>query len=90
MSSSKNIFYITVILTVIVCLCTEQVEGRRTILKGRRALTRTYYYDSALPAWITVILIALAEVIFGGVLYLILKKVVIDPPMTGSYAVQNY
>lgn len=45
--------------------------------------------DSFLPAWIVVLLIALGEVVFGGILYLILKRVIIDPPIAGFYSVQR-
>lgn len=30
-------------ISVAISLCVEEVEGRRKILQGRKALTRTYY-----------------------------------------------
>ncbi|XP_045462648.1 uncharacterized protein LOC123672547 [Harmonia axyridis] len=89
MGLSKNLFYIAAILAVFLCLFVDDSESRRTILKGRRTLTRTYFYDSILPAWIVVLLIALGEIILGGILYIILKRVMIDPPIAGFYSVQR-
>ncbi|KAL3284009.1 hypothetical protein HHI36_018179 [Cryptolaemus montrouzieri] len=86
---SGKILYTVAILTVILCLCSEEVDGRRVILKGRKTLTRTYYYDSFLPGWISVLLFGLVEIIFGAILYLILKKIIIDPPMTGFYNAEH-
>ncbi|KAJ8922286.1 hypothetical protein NQ315_004225 [Exocentrus adspersus] len=82
----SGFFYLT-ILAVLVALFTEEVEGRRKILRGRRTITRTYFRQSALPAWAIVILVAIGEIIIGGIIYVVMRKLIIEPPLTGSYSV---
>ncbi|KAJ3660200.1 hypothetical protein Zmor_004666 [Zophobas morio] len=74
-----------VICLVLCALLSQEVEARRKILKGRRAITRTYLRDSPIPAWAVVVLVGVGEIIVGVVVFFIMKKVVIDPPLVGTY-----
>lgn len=40
----------------------------------------------ALPAWALIILVGIGEIIIGAIIYVIMRKRVIDQPLTGSYA----
>lgn len=85
----KNLlFHITLIL-VVVAFLTEEIDGRRVILRGRKAVTRNYHQDPALPAWAIILLVGIAELLVGGIFYIILKKKIIDPPLVGTYAPTN-
>ncbi|XP_044269213.1 uncharacterized protein LOC123014257 [Tribolium madens] len=79
---SKSFFVILVLAVII----SQQVEARRTILKGRKSLTRTYLRDSPIPAWAVVILVALAEIIVGAIIFFVMKRAVLDTPIVGSYS----
>lgn len=41
----------------------------------------------ALPAWALIVLVGISEIIIGGIIYVIMRKRVIDSPITGSYTV---
>lgn len=41
--------------------------------------------DSPIPAWAVVILVGLAEIIVGAVIFFIMKRVILDTPIVGSY-----
>ncbi|KAG5896784.1 hypothetical protein JTB14_008360 [Gonioctena quinquepunctata] len=83
----KSAVYSIAFLAVILAMCTEEVEGRRTILRGRKALTRTYLREMALPAYAIVILVGLGQIILGGILYVIMRIVIIKAPIQGNYSV---
>ncbi|XP_019866507.1 uncharacterized protein LOC109595564 [Aethina tumida] len=85
----SGVFYLTVALLV-VALFTEDVEARRKIVRGRKTLSRSYMRQSSLPAWSIVILVAVGELILGGVLYVAMKKIILDQPLTGQYEVVDY
>ncbi|VEN34372.1 unnamed protein product [Callosobruchus maculatus] len=84
----KGVYFVAVI-AIILSLCTNNVEGRRKILRGRKTVTRTYFRENALPAYAFVILVAIGEIIVGGVMYVVLRKTILDLPITGSYVVTN-
>uniref|UniRef100_A0A336M033 CSON009294 protein n=1 Tax=Culicoides sonorensis TaxID=179676 RepID=A0A336M033_CULSO len=69
------------ILLVILSLCTEEVDARRKILRGRRTVTRHYRRGMAIPAWAIVLLMGIGYLIIGAVLYLIMRKVVLQAPI---------
>jgi predicted permease len=85
MAFAKSVFVFLVLAMII----SHQVEARRTILKGRRSLTRTYLRDSPIPAWAVIILVGLGEIIVGVVVFFVMKRIVIDPPIVGSYTPAN-
>nr|CAH7744023.1 unnamed protein product [Callosobruchus chinensis] len=85
----KRGVYFVAVLALILSLCTENVEGRRKILRGRKTVTRTYFRENALPAFAVVILVAIGEIIAGGIMYIVLRKTILDLPITGSYVVTN-
>nr|CAI5849203.1 unnamed protein product [Callosobruchus analis] len=84
----KGVYFVAV-LALILSLCAENVEGRRKILRGRKTVTRTYFRENALPAYAVVILVAIGEIIAGGIMYIALRKTILDMPITGSYVVTN-
>ncbi|XP_030759879.1 uncharacterized protein LOC115885194 [Sitophilus oryzae] len=84
---SKSISVVIVVAAVLLMLATPEVEARRKILRGRKTVTRTYLRPMAIPAWAIIVLTALGELIIGAVIYVILKKTILDTPVQGSYSV---
>lgn len=41
--------------------------------------------DLAIPAWAIVLLVGIGQIIIGAVVFFIMKKVIVDTPITGSY-----
>ncbi|KAF5304644.1 hypothetical protein FQR65_LT07926 [Abscondita terminalis] len=74
-----------VILVIVACFM-EEVDGRRKILKGRKSITRRYYRSAAIASWAIIILVSMGELILGAVLFFVMKRVVIDPPVRASYS----
>ncbi|XP_018318874.1 uncharacterized protein LOC108732490 [Agrilus planipennis] len=79
-------FYFLAISLVISAIMTPEAEARRKILKGRRTVTRTYFRNLLIPAWAVILLVGIGQVIIGAIFFLILKKIILDPPLTGLYA----
>ncbi|KAJ3660199.1 hypothetical protein Zmor_004665 [Zophobas morio] len=77
MRSSKIVRFAIFILVILLAI-SQEGECRRKILKGRKAITRTYYRYSAIPAWAVVLLVGLGQLIIGAILFLILKFFVLD------------
>lgn len=77
----KIINLIPYFLTVILSLCTEEVEGRRKILRGRRTVTRHYRRGMPIPAWAIVLLMGIGYMIVGAAMYLIMRKIVLQAPI---------
>ncbi|XP_026724878.1 uncharacterized protein LOC113491882 [Trichoplusia ni] len=75
-------FYFAVILVVLSTL-TQECEARRKILRGRRVMTRTYYHGNAVPAWAISLMAGIGMLLVGGVLYVIMRKIVLSSE-TGS------
>jgi len=88
MHSIKSKFICFALLIVILSMATPEVEGRRLVLRGRRTITRHYYSRMALPAWVVIVLVGLADLIIGAILYFVLKKVVLSPPAEASNTYQ--
>ncbi|XP_072376459.1 uncharacterized protein [Diabrotica undecimpunctata] len=82
----STVYYIA-ILAILFSLCADEVEGRRKILMGRKSITRTYLRGNAVPAYVIIILVGIGQIILGGILYVALRKKIIQAPITGSYAV---
>lgn len=77
----KIINLIPYFLSVILSLCTEEVEGRRKILRGRRTVTRHYRRGMPIPAWAIVLLMGIGYMIVGAAMYLIMRKIVLQAPI---------
>ncbi|KAJ0177311.1 hypothetical protein K1T71_007320 [Dendrolimus kikuchii] len=75
-------FYFAVILVILSTL-TQETEARRKILRGRRVMTRTYYRGNAVPAWAISLMAGIGMLIIGGVLYIVMRKIVLSSE-TGS------
>ncbi|CAH0723290.1 unnamed protein product, partial [Brenthis ino] len=69
-------FYLAFVLVILSTLANE-AEARRKILRGRRVMTRTYYHGNAVPAWAISLMSGIGMLLVGGVLYLIMRKVVL-------------
>lgn len=39
-----------------------------------------------LPAWAIIVLVGIAQIVSGASLYVIMRKKVVDQPLTGNYA----
>ncbi|XP_063708502.1 uncharacterized protein LOC134837110 [Culicoides brevitarsis] len=76
----KSAVAITILL-VILSLCTEEVEGRRKILRGRRTVTRHYRRGMPIPAWAIILMMGIGYLIIGAALYLIMRKVILQAPI---------
>ncbi|BFF98140.1 uncharacterized protein DMAD_06390 [Drosophila madeirensis] len=75
--SKKCSSYLVICLVLLAC-CLEETEATRRVNRGRRTLTRRYFSGLAIPGWAMIICVALAELIVGGALYFIMKKLILD------------
>ncbi|XP_013143414.1 PREDICTED: uncharacterized protein LOC106107208 [Papilio polytes] len=76
------LFYFAAIL-VILSTIAQEAEARRKILRGRRVMTRTYYHGNAVPAWAISLMAGIGMLLVGGVLYVVMRKIVLSSE-TGS------
>jgi len=72
----RNIVYLTISL-VILSVLFEEVDARRKILQGRRTITRTHYRGLAIPAWAIVVIVSCSMILFGGIMYFIMRKIML-------------
>ncbi|XP_044269212.1 uncharacterized protein LOC123014256 [Tribolium madens] len=84
MKTTKFVRFVIFILVLLLAI-SQEAEGRRKILKGRKAVTRTYYRYPAIPAWAIVLLVGLGELIVGGILFVILYFLVVDQALKPRY-----
>ncbi|KAG5896782.1 hypothetical protein JTB14_008358 [Gonioctena quinquepunctata] len=81
-------FFKTLIFVLVLILAiSQEVECRRRILRGRKALTRRYMMPSAIPAYAIIILVTICQLVFGGLLYVLLKICILDKPIRPRYQV---
>ncbi|XP_076635641.1 hoka [Colletes latitarsis] len=83
MCSRKLICYFAIGL-LIMGIFMDEVDARRKILRGRKTITRRYYWGTAIPAWSIVLLIGISMLLAGGGLYAILQKFVVDNAEVGE------
>lgn len=83
MCSKKLLCYLTIGL-LIMGIFMDGVEARRKILKGRKTITRRYYWGTAIPAWSIVLLIGICLLLAGGGLYVALQKLLVDNAEVGE------
>ncbi|XP_058450342.1 uncharacterized protein LOC131429909 [Malaya genurostris] len=76
----RKAFYFTLFL-VLLSMCLDETEARRKILRGRRTINRTYKRGTAIPAWAIVTLAGLANIILGGLAYLVMRKTILQTPI---------
>ncbi|XP_037720230.1 uncharacterized protein LOC119553718 [Drosophila subpulchrella] len=69
--------YLVICLVLLACFLQES-EATRRVNRGRRTLTRRYFAGLAIPGWALIVCVALGELLIGGALYIILKKVILD------------
>ncbi|XP_022192337.2 uncharacterized protein LOC111050339 [Nilaparvata lugens] len=86
MSSKRSFTRFMVVICILVASLIQATEARRKILKGRKTITREYYKDPFLPAWLSVTLLCSSFLLVGGLLYLAMRKFVIVSPSTMVYA----
>ncbi|XP_031637365.1 uncharacterized protein LOC116349877 [Contarinia nasturtii] len=75
-SMKRGCIYLT-ILIVVLSVSFQEVDGRRLVLRGRRTITRHYYTPPIIPAWLMIVFIALAEILFGIILFFVLRRMVL-------------
>lgn len=86
----NKFFVAALVIAVVLAVLSPEVEARRKILKGRKTITRTYYSEPALPSWAIILIIAICEIIAGGVVFLILRWKILKPAESayaGQYSV---
>ncbi|XP_028027025.1 uncharacterized protein LOC114240613 isoform X2 [Bombyx mandarina] len=83
MAQKKSVLFYFAVILVILSTLTQEVEARRKILRGRRVMTRTYYRGNAVPAWAISLMAGIGMLIIGGVLYVVMRKLVLSSE-TGS------
>ncbi|XP_050346151.1 uncharacterized protein LOC126770683 [Nymphalis io] len=83
MGQMKPIWFYLAVALVILSTLTHEVDARRKILRGRRVMTRTYYHGTAVPAWAISLMAGIGMLVIGGVLYGIMRKLVLASE-TGS------
>ncbi|KAH8270382.1 hypothetical protein KR018_009301 [Drosophila ironensis] len=69
--------YLVICLVLLAC-CLQESEATRRVNRGRRTLTRRYFNGLAIPGWALIVCVAVGELVVGGALYFILKKVILD------------
>eukprot|EP00099_Drosophila_melanogaster_P020878 NP_647939.1 uncharacterized protein Dmel_CG13704 [Drosophila melanogaster] len=69
--------YLVICLVLLAC-CLQESEATRRVNRGRRTLTRRYFTGLAIPGWALIVCVAVGELLIGGALYFILKKVILD------------
>uniref|UniRef100_A0A182VZ14 Uncharacterized protein n=1 Tax=Anopheles minimus TaxID=112268 RepID=A0A182VZ14_9DIPT len=72
--------YFTLML-VVLSMCLDQTEARRKILRGRRTINRTFKRGPLIPAWAIITIVAIVNLLIGGIAYLIFRKVVLNAPI---------
>ncbi|CAD7082793.1 unnamed protein product [Hermetia illucens] len=73
----KGATYLAIVLVLIACFA-DEAEGRRRVLRGRRTITRQYFRPLAIPGWAIVILVAIAELLIGVIVYFGMRKYVLS------------
>ena len=68
--------YILAVAMLVLSLLTEEVDARRKVLRGRKAITRQYYKGTAIPAWSIAVIVGLLMVGAGGGFYALMRKVI--------------
>ncbi|XP_066254757.1 uncharacterized protein hoka [Euwallacea similis] len=81
----KSFFLYLAVAAVLISLFTPEVEGRRNVLRNRKTVNRRYLRPMALPAWAVILLVGIGQLVIGAIVYIIMKKSIIDPPMQGNY-----
>ncbi|XP_075162555.1 hoka [Haematobia irritans] len=84
----KSSTYLVIFLILFTC-CTQETEGLRRVMRGRRTLTRRYFTGLAIPGWALVTLIGISELLLGAILYFVLYKFILSKdyePTTNTYA----
>ncbi|KAH1003753.1 hypothetical protein HUJ04_003622 [Dendroctonus ponderosae] len=84
--STKSFFVYLAVALVILSVLTPDVECRRNVLRGRKTVTRRYLRPMAIPAWAVIVLVGLGQLIVGALLYVLMKKLIVDPPVQGNYS----
>ncbi|CAL7936003.1 unnamed protein product [Xylocopa violacea] len=83
MCSRKLLCYVAIGL-LIMGVFMDGVEARRKVLKGRKTITRRYYWGTAIPAWSIVLLIGIGMLFVGGGFYVLLQKFLVDNADAGD------
>ncbi|KAJ8974459.1 hypothetical protein NQ317_001581 [Molorchus minor] len=85
MNTFKNIRTFSIIVLILLLVMSPETEARRKVLKGRKTVTRWYMRQLAIPAWAIVTLVAIGQLLVGGLFYIILKICILDKPLPPRY-----
>ncbi|XP_047995159.1 uncharacterized protein LOC125233263 [Leguminivora glycinivorella] len=78
MAQRKSLLFYLAAILVIISTLTHEAEARRKILRGRHVMTRTYYRGNAIPAWAISLIAGIGMLLIGGVLYVVMRKLVLS------------
>ncbi|CAK1547300.1 unnamed protein product [Leptosia nina] len=78
MAQKRSLLFYVAVVFVILSALSHEVEARRKILRGRRVMTRTYYHGNSVPAWAISFMAGIGMLVAGGVLYGIMRKLVLS------------
>ncbi|CAK1596342.1 unnamed protein product [Parnassius mnemosyne] len=78
MAEKKSLLFYFAVILVILSTLAQEAEARRKILRGRRVMTRTYYHGNAVPAWAISLMAGIGMLLIGGVLYIVMRKIVLS------------
>lgn len=56
----------------------DQTEARRSVLRGRKTVTRHYQRGLPLPGWVLIVITGILNIIIGGIIYVVMRKVVLS------------
>lgn len=72
----RTSLYLLAVGILVLSLLVEDVEARRKVLRGRKAITRTYYRGTAIPAWSISVIVGLCMLGIGGGAYALGSKLI--------------
>jgi len=72
----KTSVYVLAVAMLVLSLLTDEVDARRKVLRGRKAITREYYKGTAIPAWSIAVIVGLVMIGLGGGFYALMLRII--------------
>ncbi|XP_026281226.1 uncharacterized protein LOC113208447 [Frankliniella occidentalis] len=82
----RTSLYLLAVGMLVLSLLVDDVDARRKVLRGRKAITRTYYRGTAIPSWSIALLVGIAMLAAGGGVYAGMSKYLIGNSENDSAA----